>query len=75
MESRILKPILGVYCAAFILFLYGPMIVLAILFGGLSLLVSKLLAPGRSTPRRWSATPRSPSRRPRPGPRSWPRAA
>ncbi|WP_159588333.1 ABC transporter permease [Chelativorans xinjiangense] len=31
MEARVLKPILGVYCAAFILFLYGPMIVLAIL--------------------------------------------
>ncbi|MFN3763927.1 MAG: ABC transporter permease [Aliihoeflea sp.] len=31
MESRVLKPVLAVYCAAFILFLYGPMIVLAIL--------------------------------------------
>ena len=31
MESRILKPILGVYVALFILFLYGPFIVLAIL--------------------------------------------
>ncbi|WP_048645736.1 ABC transporter permease [Nitratireductor soli] len=31
MEARVLKPILGVYCAAFILFLYGPMIILAIL--------------------------------------------
>lgn len=31
MDSRLLKPVLGVYCATFILFLYGPMIVLAIL--------------------------------------------
>ena len=31
MESRILKPILGVYVALFILFLYGPFIVLGIL--------------------------------------------
>ena len=31
MEARLLKPVLGVYCAGFILFLYGPMIVLAIL--------------------------------------------
>lgn len=31
MESRILKPILGVYVALFILFLFGPFIVLAIL--------------------------------------------
>lgn len=31
MEGRILKPALAVYTAAFILFLYGPMIVLAIL--------------------------------------------
>lgn len=31
MESRVLKPVLGVYCAAFILFLYAPMITLAIL--------------------------------------------
>ena len=31
MEARALKPVLGVYCAVFILFLYGPMIILAIL--------------------------------------------
>ncbi|MER5173876.1 ABC transporter permease [Thioclava kandeliae] len=31
MQSRILKPVLGVYTAIFLLFLYGPMIVLAIL--------------------------------------------
>jgi putative spermidine/putrescine transport system permease protein len=31
MESRILKPILGVYVAAFLLFLYGPFVVLTII--------------------------------------------
>ncbi|MBT9386099.1 ABC transporter permease [Pseudooceanicola sp. CBS1P-1] len=31
MESRILRPTLGLYAAAFLLFLYGPMIVLTIL--------------------------------------------
>ena len=31
MQCAVLKPVLAVYCAAFILFLYGPMIVLAIL--------------------------------------------
>ena len=31
MESRVLKPILAVYVGLFILFLYGPFIVLAIL--------------------------------------------
>lgn len=31
MEARALKPILAVYCAVFLLFLYGPMIILAIL--------------------------------------------
>lgn len=31
MESRVLKPVLGVYCGLFILFLYGPLIVLTIL--------------------------------------------
>jgi len=31
MESRVLKPILAVYVAAFILFLYGPFVVLAII--------------------------------------------
>lgn len=31
MESRVLKPILGVYVAAFLLFLYGPFVVLTIL--------------------------------------------
>lgn len=31
MESRVLKPVLAVYVAAFILFLYGPFVVLAII--------------------------------------------
>lgn len=31
MESRILKPVLGVYVAAFLLFLYGPFVVLTII--------------------------------------------
>lgn len=31
MESRILKPILGVYVGAFLLFLYGPFVVLTII--------------------------------------------
>ena len=31
MQSKVLRPILALYTAAFLLFLYGPMIVLAIL--------------------------------------------
>ena len=31
MESRILKPALGLYVALFVLFLYGPFVVLTII--------------------------------------------